>query len=89
MMIGGGSREKDRGQWNGWGLEDSIKRPAVSLITLWTPTNPAGGLKFVDLHLLESTYINRKRRTKRPPRVKEYALNLAFNLDKKFYYRKK
>ena len=25
------------------------------------PTNPGGGLKFVDLHLLESTYINRKK----------------------------
>ena len=28
------------------------------------PTNPGGGLKFVDLHPLESKYINRKRRTK-------------------------
>ena len=28
MMIGGGSRGKDRGQWDGWGLEEVSKRPA-------------------------------------------------------------
>ena len=26
-MIGGGSRGKDRGQWDGWGLEEPSKRP--------------------------------------------------------------
>ena len=26
-MIGGGSRGKDRGQWDGWGLEEASKRP--------------------------------------------------------------
>ena len=25
MMIGGGSREKDRGQWDGWGIEEPRK----------------------------------------------------------------
>ena len=30
MMIGGGSRGKDMGQWNGCGLEEPSKRPAVS-----------------------------------------------------------
>ena len=25
---GGGSRGKDRGQWDGWGLEEPSKRPA-------------------------------------------------------------
>ena len=29
MIIGGGSRGKDCGQWNGWGLEEP-SRPAVS-----------------------------------------------------------
>ena len=53
MVIGGGSRRKDRGQWEGWGLEEPRKKPGT-----------AGGLKFVDLHPLESTYINKKRRTK-------------------------
>ena len=28
MMIGGGSRGKDRGQWDGWALEESSKRPS-------------------------------------------------------------
>ena len=28
MMIGGGSRGKDRGQWDGLGLEEPGKRPA-------------------------------------------------------------
>ena len=28
MMIGGGSRGKDRGQWDGWGLEECSKSPA-------------------------------------------------------------
>ena len=28
MMIGGRSRGKDRGQWDGWGLEKASKRPA-------------------------------------------------------------
>ena len=28
MMIGGGSRGKDRDQWDGWGLEEPSKRPA-------------------------------------------------------------
>ena len=36
----------------------------LTLITPRTPTNPAGGLKFVDHSPLESTYINRKGRTK-------------------------
>ena len=28
MIIGGGSRDKDGGQWDGWGLEEASKRPA-------------------------------------------------------------
>ena len=28
MIIGGGSRGKDRGQWGGWELEEASKRPA-------------------------------------------------------------
>ena len=28
MMIGGVSREKERGQWDGWGLEEPSKKPA-------------------------------------------------------------
>ena len=28
MVIGGGSRGKDRGQWDRWGLEEPSKRPA-------------------------------------------------------------
>ena len=28
-MIEGGSRGKNRSQWNGWGLEEPSKRPAL------------------------------------------------------------
>ena len=28
MMIGGGCKGKNRGQWNEWGLEEPNKRPA-------------------------------------------------------------
>ena len=28
IMMGGGSRGKDRGQWGGWELEEVSKRPA-------------------------------------------------------------
>ena len=52
-MIGSESRAKDKGQWDGWGLEKPSKRPAVE-----------GGFKFVDLHPLESSYINRKKELK-------------------------
>ena len=46
MMIGGGSRGKDRGQWDGWRLEETSKRPAsivskprlVIFITIFTIT---------------------------------------------------
>ena len=33
MMIGGGSRGKDRGQWDGWGLEEASKRPVSAEMT--------------------------------------------------------
>ena len=31
-MIGGGSRRKNRGQWDGWRLEKAIKRPAGEFV---------------------------------------------------------
>ena len=75
MMIGGGSRRKNRGQLDGWGSRRLSRDPPRRHISsgLWTlysspnshhppnPTNPGGGQTFVDLHTLESTYINRKK----------------------------
>ena len=31
-MIGGGSRGKDRGQWDGWELEEPNKRPTSARV---------------------------------------------------------
>ena len=57
MMIGGGSRGKDSGQWDGRELEEPSKRPAGEAHVLWTlssspnshrppnPTNPCWRIK--------------------------------------------
>ena len=51
----------------------TIIHPAYHMPVLWAlssspnsnhPPNPAAGLQFVNLHPLERTYMNRKRRTK-------------------------
>ena len=38
MMMGGGSREKGRGQWDGWGLGRALQETRGIRDTLYTGT---------------------------------------------------